>query len=349
MSAAEPLAATVAVWDLNNADRPSAGVALLRALRAEPDFQGRLIGWLAGENDSGMCLPGIADSFHHVPPDEPARLTAALETIRDEEPIDVLLPGSRGTAEQIVRQRAEFLRLGIRLAIPSPEALAAIGELRLAALCHKHGFGYRPVNRHPAVPPAHTGEALRVRMPGGRTWLLHSAAELTELLAFAGGAGFQWQAIPDGAPIQAFLVAGEDHRIRGWACIEIVSQAEDGTVWIGVTHDAEQLRERLADLVRGIRWCGPLLIDLVRCKDGRHVVLRVAPELPNWLPPRNGASGGPGLAGVLLRVALGEAVPGEVTVEPGTLIAHYAQDVPAHAPAHADETAPDETQLPETR
>jgi hypothetical protein len=86
---------TVAVTGLNATDNPAPGVGVIRSLRAEPSFGGRIVGLAYDALDSGLCAKdlGLDEGFLIPYPSQgEAALRERLRAVDAQAPLDVIIP-----------------------------------------------------------------------------------------------------------------------------------------------------------------------------------------------------------------------------------------------------------------
>jgi carbamoyl-phosphate synthase large subunit len=322
--------AAIGVCDLMNADTPSPGVGLLRALRADPAFRGSLIALPATPFDSGAYLDGIADSVRVLPlSGGPRSIVERLREIRAETPIDVLFPGSARAARPLAEAAAALGSEGVTVVVPGLAALRGSAERALSARCARADIRCSPVESSAEEEPELEKNPIRVRLPKGNTYTLRSVAQLHALLAFTGDDAFLWQALPSGVDVQAALIADRRSRVVSSASLEVISRGADGAVWLGASFSDPKLDRMLRAIVRALDWFGPLTLNLVRTAERSYVLQSVEAVVPSWIEACRGEAAG-GMARAAAIVGSKSATVGTdpAPLPSGLLIAHYAQDIP---------------------
>src|SRR5512137_2280962 len=116
----EKLEVTVAVTGMNATDNPAPGVAVARALRAEPEFQGRVVGLGYDALDPGFYAEGLLDGGAMLPYPSAGReaLCHKLRHLRDKFGIDVLLPTLDSELRVLTALQRELTELGMAVLVP---------------------------------------------------------------------------------------------------------------------------------------------------------------------------------------------------------------------------------------
>ena len=117
----QPFTGTVALTGMNATDNPGPGVAVAEALRADPLFQGRIVGLAYDALDPGLYRPGLLDASFIIPYPSSGRkaLFARLEYIQSRYPIDVLIPNLDSELPSLLGQEHVLEAMGIHTFLPT--------------------------------------------------------------------------------------------------------------------------------------------------------------------------------------------------------------------------------------
>ena len=131
---------TIAVTGLNANDNPGPGVAVLRALRASPDFQGKLIGLTYDTLDPGLYARDLQlDASYLIPyPSQGAEaLLERLLYVHERTPIDVIIPNLDAELPAFISLQDELLGRGIHMFLPTREQFDQRTKVKLPELARR--------------------------------------------------------------------------------------------------------------------------------------------------------------------------------------------------------------------
>ena len=116
-------------------------MAVARALRHEPAFEGRIIGLGYNALDPGFYMEGLLDGGGVLPYPSSGKdaLLARLKALRETFGIDVLVPTLDSELRAVIGLSAELRAMGIRTYLPSLESLERSSKPRLAELNQTQG------------------------------------------------------------------------------------------------------------------------------------------------------------------------------------------------------------------
>lgn len=324
---------TIAVTGLNATDNPGPGVAVLRALRHETGFRGRLVGLSYDAMDPGIYREGLVDDVFLLPyPSQGASaLRERLQYVRSVVPFDVVIPTLDAELPAFLALAEELRAQGVGTFLPSVEQLELRSKPNLAALGEK-GL---------PVPPS------RVLTDVSQLYTIHE--QLTWPLVLKGPyygarvvhalddalAAFHKTVAEWGYPVivQQF-VAGEE------LCVVAVGDGEGGLVgavpmkktvltdkgkgWAGVTIRDEELLELTRHFMRLTKWRGPCELEVMRDKKGGYHVMEINPRFPAWCYLSAGA--GVNLPWAVAQLAAGEELPPFEPYKVGAMFVRIALD-----------------------
>ncbi|MGI4883641.1 MAG: ATP-grasp domain-containing protein [Janthinobacterium lividum] len=328
-------ALAVALTGLNATDSPGPGVAVARALHESPDYAVRVVGLCYDALEPGLYLHELIAKTYQLPYPAagPGALLARLAAVQAREKIDVLIPNFDAELPHFIALEPELRALGIRLFVPTAAQLAARDKQQLAAFGARHGL------RVPATQAvAHAGALAGAAAALGWPLVLkgpHYDAHVAHTLAQA-EAAFQALSARWGGPVlaQAF-VKGQEINVAGLADghgrllsavpMRKLTITDKGKAWAGVTLHDEALGALAARFAAATQWRGGFELELVRTAAGELFVLEINPRFPAWVYLT--AAAGHNQPALLLRLALGEAVPELPPPAVGKLFVRYAWDL----------------------
>ncbi|MEI7891978.1 MAG: ATP-grasp domain-containing protein [Myxococcales bacterium] len=314
----KPITAAVGITGMNATDNPAPGVAVARSLRHEPTFAGKLIGLGYSALDPGFYAEGLLDAASVLPFPSAGKdaLLQHLRTVQETFGLDVLVPNLDSELRAILGFEKELNALGIRTFLPSMEALERSSKAQLPKLTAN------PKIRVPDSDAFVTADAIpklgqRLGFPlvikgvyyGGD--IVHTEADAV----FA----FHKYVATWGLPVIAQrYIAGEEYNVAavgdglgntvGAVAMRKMALTDKGKGWSGVTVDNPELLTLAEEVVRELRWRGPLEVEVLREHDtGVLEVIEINPRFPAWIYLAAGA--GQNLPYYVVCLALGLPIP----------------------------------------
>ncbi|MEW6282210.1 MAG: ATP-grasp domain-containing protein [Candidatus Eremiobacterota bacterium] len=325
---------TVAVTGLNATDNPAPGMAVVRSLKEAGDY--RYVGLAYDALDTCVHSPGLLDETYLIPyPFEgEGALLERLRSIRKRAPFDALIPNLDSELIGYSRVARELAEDGVQTLLPDPSVLQLRSKLHLARFCEEHGF------LAPRTRVAHSAEEV---IEAGREWgwpvvvkgVFHGAR-----LAFHPAEAEVWfEQIRRqwGLPlvVQQHL-AGEEYDVAcvgsrqgeplGMVAMRKLRITEKGTAWAGITVTSERLLEQAGELLRALRWSGPLEFEfLLDVASNRFHLIEINPRFPSWIYLSAGA--GLNLPALALHELLGRNPEPRREYRAGVFFVRHALDL----------------------
>ena len=308
---------TVAVTGLNATDNPGPGVAVVTALRADPSFQGKVIGLAYDALDPGLYREGLLDAAFLVPYPSAGRgpLFERLAAIKQSHGLDVIIPTLDAELPAFLDQEGTLSSMGIDAFLPTRSQFDRRSKARLDDLKKLHNI---PVPKAEVITdpePLFTAHE-RFEFPLVIKGVFYGATitySVDEAVKAFHAAAAKW-----GLPVivQQF-VPGEEYNVCalgdgrggmvGAVAMKKLMVTEAGKGWAGVTIADPSLMRLSADIIRALDWRGPCEIECRRDPDGGWHLLEINPRFPAWCDLTAGA--GQNLISACVRLARGEPVP----------------------------------------
>lgn len=328
-----PKQLSIAVTGLNATDNPGPGVAVIRSLRLNPEFRGRIVGLAYDALEPGVYARDLVDDVFLIPyPSQGLHaLRERLQYIRERVGFDVVIPTLDAELPAFVDLAPELASWGVGTLLPSREQLDLRSKARLAALGAK-GLPVPPSKVISDVTELYSiHESLSypivVKGPYYGAKVAYSLEEAVH--------GFHKMVAEWGFPVivQQF-VAGQE------VCVVAVGDGEGGLVgavsmrktvitdkgkgWAGVAIRDPGLDALTETFMRATKWRGPCELEVIRdARDGYHV-LEVNPRFPAWCYLSAGA--GMNLPWAVAQLAAGRAVKPMREYRVGTMFVRIAVD-----------------------
>lgn len=316
-------------------DNPGPGVAVARCLREAADFAGELVALGYDAMEPGLYRTDLFSAAHLLPypsAGEDAYFQRLL-SIHLETPIDLLLPCLDAELPLLQRLRERLWDVGILAVIPTPEQLGRRNKDRLPELCRIVGLA---TPRTQAILSARFFDDC-----AGRGWnfpLVVKGSFYDAGVAYSPAeAAYHFQRIAAdwGLPLLVQeKIEGEEVNLvtlgdgRGGMVQPVMmckkGLTDKGKAWAGMTIRDEKLAAAARKLVRALRWRGPLEVEMIRDRKGRHYLIEVNPRFPAWIYLAAGV--GSNLPWLWVQMMWRERVPPRASPKPGTLFIRYAEE-----------------------
>lgn len=316
-----PLRATVAVTGMNATDNPAPGVAVARALRHDPLFQGRIIGLGYDPLDPGFYATGLLDGGAILPIPAAGRdaLWQRVRELVEQFGITVFIPTLDSEIRAVASLEHEFRELGVHTFVPTLDSIDRSSKPQLPKLGDEPGIR---IPESEAVMSADSMQkcAQKFGMPLVVKGVYYGAAvAYTEADAVA---WFHHFAATWGLPVVVqHHVTGDEYNVCalgdgtgamiGAVAMRKLALTDKGKGWSGVTVGSPALLRLAANVIRALRWRGPLEVEIIAeegdMTDGSLHVIEINPRFPAWCYLT--AAAGQNLPSACVRLALGERVP----------------------------------------
>jgi carbamoyl-phosphate synthase large subunit len=322
---------TVAITGMNaRPDNPGPGYAVARCLKADPEFDGKIIGLGYDVLDAGLYHAHI-DSGYLLPypaAGEDALLERLLE-IHEQEPFHAIIPCLDAELPSFIRIQGQLAKHGTCCLLPSDESLRRRNKAQLSQLCQELSVltpetvvvsdtGYfRRTQDYPLVVKGAFYDA----------YICHTAEEAEAAyfkLAAQWGYPVLSQRYYRGQEINLTGI-GDGQRLLGAVMMRKRALTDKGKAWAGVSVVDEQLERLGARLVEGLGWCGPFELEVLRSEQGELLVIEINPRFPAWIYLSVGV--GRNLPAALVGWLKGAALPTFPPLKPGVLFVRYAEEL----------------------
>jgi carbamoyl-phosphate synthase large subunit len=326
---------SIAVTGLNSTDNPGPGVSVARALRAHPDFRGRVIGLTYEALDPGLYAHdlGLACAFLLPYPSQGAEaLRGRLREVWERCPFEVLIPNLDSELPAFIASEPFLRELGVRMYLPTRAQLDQRAKPRLPELCRDLGLDSpetRTVAQLSDLAPACRDLDFPV-MVKGPFYGAQLARNLDEAVSLFHRSCPIWglpmlvQRVQAGEEFDVMAVGDGQGGLVGAVPIRKLAITERGKGWAGVVVNDPSLIEITRRFMQATRWRGPCELELIRSRDERYWVIEINPRFPAWA--YLGAGAGQNLTYAVAQLAMGED-PGSLS-EPkvGAMFVRIALD-----------------------
>ncbi len=325
---------TVGVTALNATDNPAPGIGVIRSLRAEPSFRGRVIGLTYDSLDPGIYARDVVDDVFLVPyPSQGVdALLQRLAYIRERVGLDVVVPTVDSELDAYIAIQEPLLQLGIHVLLPSKEQLALRAKSNLARLGADSDI---PVPETRVVSDVSELYTIHEAIPypyyvKGVYYGAKLARSIDEAVAAFHATVAQW-----GLPVIVQRgVSGEEYDVValgdgrgntvGAVPMKKTFLTDQGKGWAGVAVKDPGLLEMTDRFMAATRWNGPCEVEVCRIGDGGYHLLEVNPRFPAWVHLSTGA--GMNLPWAAVQMAAGRPVAPMTEFKVGTMFVRISID-----------------------
>lgn len=326
---------TVAVTGLNATDNPAPGVAVIRALRAAPEFQGKVVGLAYDSLDPGLYCDALDLTAAFLIPYPSQGLEAMRErllAIHARVPLDVLMPTLDSELPTMIALEPELRRQGVHLFVPTQAQFDLRSKARLAELGERAGLEVPETRVVSDVRELYTVHE-HVPYPFMVKGVFYGAVKVhavDEAVAAFHATVARW-----GLPVivQRYY-AGEEYDVVavgdgrgglvGAVPMKKMFLTDKGKGWAGVTVKDPTLMDMTRRFMAASSWRGPCEVEVLRTPEGRSLLLEVNPRFPAWCYLSAGA--GQNLPWAVARLALGETVTPMTEFQAGTTFVRISLD-----------------------
>lgn len=327
---------TVAITGMNaKPDNPGPGVAVARCLREAAGFRGRIIGLGYDALDPGLYLQRYCDAAYLLPYPSAGEqaLLDQLKLIQAEEHIDILLPCLDAELPGMVRLLPALTELGFTTFLPNAEQLRLRNKDRLPELAEmagircpeiksvtQAGFFYQCQDEGWSYPLVVKGVFYGAEI----AHTPDEAADAFRKLAAEWGFPVLVQRLVKGEEYNLTAVGDGEGNLLGPVMMKKMAVTDKGKAWAGISIDDQTLLQASLDLVKAIRWRGPLEVEVMRDTQGHYQLIEINPRFPAWIYLSAGV--GRNLPYVLLQLALGQTPAAFPAANTGVLFIRHAEE-----------------------
>jgi carbamoyl-phosphate synthase large subunit len=326
---------TIAVTGLNATDNPGPGVGVIRSIRADPAFAGRLVGLAYDTLDPGLynAALGLAGSFLVPYPSQGIEaLRERIRYIHAKLPLDVIVPTLDSELPSFIALEPELRAEGIRMYLPTREQFDLRSKVRLAELGKRAGIDV-PATKVLSDPAELYAIHEQVSFPfmlKGVFYGAQLARSLDEAISAFHATVARW-----GVPIivQKFH-AGEEYDVVavgdgagglvGAVAMKKMFLTDKGKGWAGVAVRDPNLTAMVLKFMAATKWRGPCEVEVLRTPEGRYFLIEVNPRFPAWVYLAAGA--GQNLPYAAVQLAAGERLEPLPAFRAGTMFVRIALD-----------------------
>ena len=324
---------TIAVTALNATDNPGPGVGVIRALRADPEFDGRIVGLAYDGLEPGIYTKDLVDDVYLIPYPSQGKdaLQARLEQVQAKTPLDVLIPNLDAELPVFADLEGWMREQGIGTFLPSREQLDLRSKANLVELGARAKIA-TPATRIVSSPDELYQIEDHVEFPlwvKGVYYGARRATNVHEAIAGFHEMASKWglpvivQAEVKGDEIDVVALGDGEGGLVGAVPMRKTYLTDKGKGWAGVAIRDQELFDLTERFFAATRWRGPCEVEMVRSPQGLSL-LEINPRFPAWCYLSAGA--GMNLPAALARLAAGMHVAPMRDYEAGMMFVRIALD-----------------------
>lgn len=327
---------TVAITGMNSQpDNPGPGLAVARCLKESPEFNGRIIGLGYDALDAGIYNNEYCDAGYLLPypSSESSEHINRLRSIHEKEHIDVLIPCLDSELPGMIYHAPLLEELGIKTFLPTSEQLKMRDKNRLSELVSNEKMTCPESINVTSTEFFHTCEEKNWAYPFVVKGVFYDAKivyNATQGIAAFHSISAQW-----GFPIivQKF-VQGQEYNVAalgdgkgnfaGMVMMKKMILTEKGKASAGVSVYDEGLHQACLEVMKTLRWKGPLEFEVMRDSHGKYYLIEINPRFPAWVYLTAGV--GQNLPIKLLKIIAGESLSEQPSKNAGIMFIRHAME-----------------------
>ena len=324
----------IAVSGLKTGDNPQPGVPIIRSIR-NAGFQGKIIGLVYDNLESGIYYPGLADEIYQMPfPSEGKDvILARIDYILAKTKIDILIPTLDSEIIGYIRLAKELEQRGIKTYLPTEEQLLLRDKSKLVKTFQAKGISVPKTVFLTDATDAFNLES-QVKFPlfiKGALYEAYLANTINEVIGYFNLIKSKWglpvlaQEMVFGDEFNISLVGDGQGNILGMIPQRKLIITDKGKGFGGVVVNNKKLNEFTQNVVSTLNWRGPCEVELIKDNDDNFFLIEINPRFPAWIRLAEGA--GQNLPAMVVKLALGEEVETLTKYKTGTMFIRHAEDI----------------------
>ncbi len=282
----------IGVTGLNATDNPGPGISVIRALRAHPDFRGKIVGLAYDPLDPGLYPTDLIDSAYLMPfPSQGINtLRQRLKYIKKVSDLSLVIPTLDSELSAFISLESELKEMGIRLFLPTKEQFDMRSKIRLSEVCEKAVLDF------PRTKIISNAEVLyqfseEITLPYVLKGIFYGASvvqNIEEAIAAFYRTTAQWglpiiiQEFLEGEEYDIVAVGDGSGHIVGALPMKKTFLTDKGKGWAGVIVKDPRLLEITEKFCRTTKWRGPCEVEVLKTRDERYYLIEINPRFPAW-------------------------------------------------------------------
>ncbi|MBP6742321.1 MAG: ATP-grasp domain-containing protein [Deltaproteobacteria bacterium] len=310
----------IAISGMSVAGTLAPGLPVLRTLQSEPAFA-QTVSQVVGISYDPLDPPSYDPSLcQHTylfpyPMHGPERLLKRLQEVHKQVPLSAIIPTLDSEIGNYLKIAPQLKQLGIGVILPSQEAFALRGKQELPQVAEATGLRIPHSTAASSLTEA-LQQAQDFSFPFVIKGNLHGATVIyggSQIVPAVEEHARKWgypvilQEYIAGTEYDVVALGDADGELLGAVPMKKLQLDDRGKAWGAVTVDDPELIELARDAVAGLKWHGPLELELMREQGSdQPYLIEINPRFPAWIHLAGAA--GQNLPWTLLQMALGQAV-----------------------------------------
>lgn len=327
---------TIAVTGLNAIDSPGPGVAVIRALRACPDFSTRIIGLSYESLEPGIYMHDLVDKTYQIPYPTAGigPLKDRLQYIHEQEKLDLIIPNFDAELHHFIKLSEELRAWGIHTFLPSLDQLEKLDKLHLHEFGEKHDLKVpktRFISDLSEIPSLKE-EFDFPMVVKGKYYEAYIAREEAELYKYFDKVSAKWglpviiQEFIEGTEIDIAGLGDGKGTLIGAVPIRKLYITDKGKGWAGITLKDDRLLAYTERFIKASHWTGGFELEIMKTdQDDELYLMEINPRFPAWIYMT--AAVGQNLPAALAKLATGEKIKPFPPYEVGKIFIRYSWDL----------------------
>lgn len=324
----------VAVTGLNAGDTPAPGVAVIRCIKENPKWKGRIIGLAYDALEPGVLDRNMVNNAYLLPYPSSGKdvFIERIKYIHSKEKLDVIIPTLDSELLNFINSKEELEELGIKVFIPSREQLVKRDKINLMEFADKLKIK-TPKFQLVTEPAKFKFDKIEFPvMVKGLFYEAYYASTKDEAIYYVQKISSKWgypviiQEFIKGDEINACAVGDGTGKMAGYMCIKKVVLTDKGKGWACISIKNDEMFKFCKKIVSDLNWAGGMEIEaLISKKDGNLYLIELNPRFPAWIYISKAS--GINLPYMHLKLALGQKVKTKYTYEAGVVVTNYTQNI----------------------
>jgi carbamoyl-phosphate synthase large subunit len=327
----------IGVTGLNATDNPGPGISVIRSLKHDPDFKGKIIGLSYDALDPGN-FSDYADSVYLIPyPSEGEEaLKNRLKYIIAQTGMQVCIPTLDSELPGFNAISDDLEEVGCKMFLPTQDQYEMRSKTKLPELGAISGIkvpGQKVIASINDVFTLHNDFIFPLVVKGVfyGAEICHSVEDASiayNKMVAQWGVPIIVQEFITGTEFDVVAVGDGQGGLVGAVPMKKMHITDKGKGWSGIVVQGDELMDMTMKFMKATKWRGPCELEILRTANGDHFLLEVNPRFPAWTYLSAGA--GVNLPMAVAQLALGDKVDAMPDPIAGTMFVRISLDQVTH-------------------
>lgn len=327
---------TIAITGMNaRPDNPGPGMAVAKCLREVKNARYKIIGLSYDALDPGLYLQQYADEGYLIPYPSAGEtaLIERIQQIHDIHKIDILIPCLDAELPNFVRMKELLHEMGIKTYLPTQEQFRYRNKDRLPEMASHAGIHCPEIKSITSTLFFEDCEEKDWEFPlvvKGIFYDAHvvhnkeEASKAFKKIAAQWGLPVLVQRFIKGEEYNLTAVGDGEGNLLSPVMMKKMGLTDKGKAWAGISISDHTLLQASCDLVKEIKWKGPLEVEIMKDQKGDYQLLEINPRFPAWIYLSAGV--GKNLPETLVKLALDQYIEDSSQAKLGKIFIRYAEE-----------------------